>query len=326
MKRIALLLTLLVLACGSPARAAVSTTNFVALRAEIVTQLTLASNTVPVDKKLIASLKKSLAVIDKPGVTNLVNDTKVLTLLTPLTKTSLSNTFNPLLNNSLQDFLNVFFAAAANSSNNLAGTFPSGLHTAAGNKLGTFYAQLLNADNLADLIAAAKQLAAAAKTLGVVNALVVKAESVPAPPSFADVHVSGAISQGFNTKGKLSGVSGTHYPTTSNFLIIAAAYVPPVGQRLLTLGLYDIPEGNSTQTVGGGGVDAIYFFTAGLPPHNSNGSYTAKLSDHKGSGTITINRNSTTKTLTATFNFNAPDDDDTNHVAIVTGDLVFHYN
>lgn len=327
MKRIALLLTLLVLACGSQARAAVSTTNFVALRAALVTELNTATSNVPVDKKLVATLKKSLAVLDKPGVTNLVNDTKVLTLLTPLTKTSLSNTFNPLLNSSLQDYLNVFFAAAANSSNNLAGTFPSGLHTAAGNKLGTLYAQLLNANNLVDLVAAAKQLAAAAKTFGVVNALVVKAQNVPAPPSFANVHVSGAISQSLNTKSKLGTAGGTFYPSGSSFIIIASVgTISPPGQRLLTLGLYNVPEGNSTLTVASGGVDAIYFYSAGIPPHNSSGTYTARISDNKGSGSITLNRNSATKTLTATFNLNAIDDDNPSATATLTGDLVIHYN
>ena len=317
MKRIALLLTLHVLACGSQARAAELTTNFVAVRAEIAAQLTVASNTVPVNKKLIASLKKSLAVLDKPGVTNLVNDTKVLTLLTPLTKTSLSNTFNPLLNNSLNDYLALFFSAAANSSNNLAGTFPSGVHTAAGNKLIALYDQLLNADNLSDLIAASKQLAAAAKTLGVVNALVDKAENAPAPRAQYTATVTGALFGTFNFTPKPAAGFAALHSTVANNLIMnglnASTSGSGLGTKLSVRELYiaipNLTDGTTTYEVGTGqnssGKVFVLYHSSRSGPGGIDGAdaYTAV------SGSLTVTVNKAAHTAFGTFSFAAPGQD-----------------
>ena len=317
MKRIALILTLLVLAFGSTARAAVSTTNFVALRAEIVSQLTTASNAVPVNKKLIASLKKSLAVIDKPGVASLVNDTKVLTLLTPLSKSVLSNQFNPLLSHSLNDYLALFYASAASGSNALGATFPSGVHTSAEKKLVVLYNQLVNADNLADLIAAAKQLAAAAKTYGVVNALVVKAQAVPPPPSSMSAKITGAVSHTITDKPRFSNVSGSH-PQPGNFTVnLVMGTISPIGQRILTLAFYNLVEGNNTRTCQNDDFQGFYGY---LQAPATAGNFTAD--DSHGSGTLNVNLNSAAGTVSGTFTFTGVDGI---HSANVTGQFVYHY-
>ena len=66
MKKLFLTLTLIAAAFVPQARADLALPFFGGLRAEVLSQLNLATNGVPApDKKLVASLKKALTTIDK---------------------------------------------------------------------------------------------------------------------------------------------------------------------------------------------------------------------------------------------------------------------
>ena len=309
MKRIALLLTLLVLAFGSTARANAIPTGFGTIRAEIVNQLTIASNNIAgntnvlANKQLLAPLKKALALIDKPSTPSVINDTKILSLLAPLGKTSLSNTFSPLLNTSLNSYLALLYSSAGTSSNHLAGTYPSGTHTAAGNKLVALYNQLLNADNLSDLIAAAKQLAAAAKTLGVVDALVVKAGNAPAPKATITGNVTGAVHySGLQTLAAVIQETGG-----GNFIINGLTRPSIHGAIGITFVVLGVPNGTTTVQVDEGILNVL---TIPSPRVFSQGAV---------KGTATVTYNSATKAVFGTYTFNAVDDNNAGAHVTVTG-------
>ena len=307
MKRIALLLTLTALAFGSTVRANAIPSGFGTIRAEIVNQLTIASNNIAgntnvvANKKLLAPLKKALALIDKPSTPSVINDTKILSLLAPLGKTSLSNTFSPLLNTSLNSYLSALYAAAGSSSNDLAGTFPSGIHTSADKKLIALYTQLLNADNLSDLIAAAKQLAAAAKTLGVVDALVVKAENVPPPKATITGNVTGAVNySGLKTLGAAITEASPH-----NFNVYGVKGSLS-SSFIFGFTLYGVYNGTSTIVI----TEANFVGGSFFNPR----SFSEMVH-----GTATVTYNSTAKTMFGTYSFTAVDDDNAAAMITVSG-------
>jgi hypothetical protein len=86
---------------------------FSALRGEIVSQLTLASNTPPVNKKLVAALNTNLKLIDRAKPTLVHGSTALGTLAKNLGKTALSNTFLPILSDARTAYADAMDAEAA---------------------------------------------------------------------------------------------------------------------------------------------------------------------------------------------------------------------
>ena len=104
------------------------------VRTELVTQLGIATNAAPQDKKLVSALKKPLSMIDKPGTANLAGDLKLLSSLAPaLKKLTVGTAFDASLNQTVDSYLVAMISAANTSSNKLTSAPTSGLKTAASN-------------------------------------------------------------------------------------------------------------------------------------------------------------------------------------------------
>src|SRR5215475_11967882 len=79
---------------------------FAPVRSEITNQMTIISNTVPLNKKLLGVLKGALTQIDKPGPANLANDIKLLNVVVPaIAKTTVSNVFHSPLDGAVNNYL-----------------------------------------------------------------------------------------------------------------------------------------------------------------------------------------------------------------------------
>src|SRR5687768_16525851 len=108
MKRIVIAFVVLTAAMAQHTRASAFLPFLDPIRTEIVNQQVIVSNAPTLDKPLATSLRKALLQIDRPTPTNLVNDTKALSsIAATLNKTSLSNTFDPLIRTALANYAGV---------------------------------------------------------------------------------------------------------------------------------------------------------------------------------------------------------------------------
>jgi hypothetical protein len=152
---------------------------FSALRVEIFSQATTASNTVPLDRRLIAALNTNLKLIDRTKPT-LVNGSAALgTLAKNLGRTSLSNTFLPLLSEARTAYADRMDAATLAFESRLTETLPGKLRAAAENALSQLRTTIGDARTNASLTLALKSLSKAAKAVGAVEKAVARAESAP---------------------------------------------------------------------------------------------------------------------------------------------------
>src|SRR5678810_1222360 len=87
---------------------------FSSIRAEIVSQIAIATNNVPVDKKLVSGLGSNLKLIDRTKPTFITGSAALGTLAKGLGRTSLSNTFHPLLMETRAVYLNAMETEAGN--------------------------------------------------------------------------------------------------------------------------------------------------------------------------------------------------------------------
>lgn len=312
MKRFLTLIALSAAAFLQPAHAATLQPYLDPVRSEITNQLTIASNTVPVDKKLITSLKSALSKLNKPGTASLVGDTKLLSTLAPaFNKTSLSNNFYLLFNGAADNYLALLLANAGSSSNALGATYPSGSRTAAQKKLDALFVSLVNAGNALDLKTITKLLSSASTALVITDKLIDKAESVPPPPSSCTARVTGAVTHSFkDTQVGVSSYGGGNF-----FVICQQVITRPFGQRIITLGFSGLVEGNNTLSFAGPGADADYVYSQ-LPL--SGESFRAQT------GTVQVNYNSAAKILSGTFTFTGEGQENPAS-ATVTGSFVFRY-
>jgi hypothetical protein len=142
------------------ARAVSSFPFFGDLRVEVTNQLTITSNAPTQDRKLTTALRKALTLIDKANPTNVVSDTKTLTMLTTtLNKSSLSNVFDAELQAIVDAYASTLLGAELSLSNRLTATFPSGPNTAAQRNLDQVLAALNSGEREREPAVAAKAIA-----------------------------------------------------------------------------------------------------------------------------------------------------------------------
>ncbi|HET9802745.1 MAG TPA: hypothetical protein VFP96_05890, partial [Candidatus Acidoferrum sp.] len=174
-----------------------------------------------------------------------------------LSKSSLSNTFGPLLDSVANGFVDSLRIAGNDASNRLATTFPSGPHTAAEKKLAQLFGQIASADGSANMVAATKLISQAAKTSLVVEKLVAKAEDVPPPPS----HLQAKII----ANGKASSYNALQVavvPGAPGYFVINSGS----GSGNIAIGLNNLSSGANDLDIAGGnlGIEVSRFLP--LPP------------------------------------------------------------
>ena len=278
-----------------PAHAATLQPYLDPVRSEITNQLTIASNTVPVDKKLITSLKSALSKLNKPGTASLVGDTKLLSTLAPaFNKTSLSNSFYLLFNGAADNYLALLLANAGSSSTALGATYPSSSRTAAQKKLEALFASLVNAGNALDLKTITRLLSSASTALVITDKLIDKAEGVAAPASSTratmTVTVSGSRPSTSSFKSLLVGAQST---TPGTFLIIAnggASGAISLVFSGLHSGVNDVSLTGGLGGVANGAVAVRYFPSPAAAADASSGS-------------AQVTWNPATRTIYGTFSF-----------------------
>ena len=234
------------------------------IRAEIVNQQVLLSNTVPLNRPLATALRKAVAKIDTTNPTNRVTGASAFSsVASTLSKSSLSNAFGPLLDTALASFLGSIDGDADGASNRLAATFPSGPHTAAQKKLNLLFTQIASADANANIIAAARVMSQAARTFVVANSLVTKAENAPPPPS----SVTGTIVANGRTTQYRSRAAPV-IPGAPGFFVINSAN----GPSGIVLGLNQLSPGVNNLNVGNAGTSFSAIATRFLPRPPATGS------------------------------------------------------
>jgi len=274
------------------------------IRTEIVNQQVIVSNTTPLNKPLATALRKALLQIDRPTPTNLVNDTKALSSIAgTLNKTSLSNTFDPLIRTALGNYVGVLGADLHSISNALVTTFPSGPHTAANNLIAAAFDSVEAVIANGNTTLATKALAAVTKKLPAIQNLLTKAINAPAPSARFTATVTGDILGTFNFtpihnviivtyQGGSLRVAGT------NFKIAGAT------SRTLVVTVPNIIDGTTTYNFATQNGPGLAHVEWGV------GSGATGQSDlYRGtSGTLTVTVNTAARTAVASFNFIAPGD------------------
>lgn len=176
MKPFLISLSVLLLCLGNLCRAD-AVPFFSSLREEVVSQLTVASNAVPLDKKLLASLRSNLKSIDKTKPTLIAGSGALGTLAKSLGKTSLSNAFLAIVMDIRTTYLDVIDSEKDLLEERLADTMPGSTQNKAQAAIDKLALALEAAETNEVLVLSLKSLNKAAKELDKATKAVVKAET-----------------------------------------------------------------------------------------------------------------------------------------------------
>lgn len=230
---------------------------FSALRAEIVNQQTIASNTAPLDKKLVAALNTNLKLIDRTKPTLVHGSTALGVLAKNLGRTSLSNVFLPLLTDARNAYADALDAEADALESRLADTIPGKARAAAEAALARLRTGIDDARTNANFTLALKSLTKAAKAVAAAQKAVTKAESAPPGAGF----LSATITE--------SNQGVTPFQPTPRDLSSAADYDPFSGDLHIIV--------SDRKNLGGGQLQGrLLTFIANLP---GSGTYTLGLTN-----------------------------------------------
>jgi hypothetical protein len=157
---------------------------FSSLREEIASQLTIASNTVPLDKKLLASLRSNLKIVDKTKPTLIAGSGALGTLAKGLGKTSLSNAFLPILTGIRTVYIDTMETQMDGLADRLADTIPGKAQTSAQTALDKAATAIDAVGTNSNFALSLKALSTAAKALAAAEKSVAKAETAKPGPNF----------------------------------------------------------------------------------------------------------------------------------------------
>ena len=194
---------------------------FSSLRGEVASQLTLVSNTVPLDKKLAISLRSNLKLIDTTKTNFIAGSTVLGTLARSLGKTTLSNTFLPILIDTRRVYLDAMGTEMSALDDRLAATIPGTARTTAQKMLGKLSAALQGAGTNLNFPLSLRSLSQAATALSSAQKLVAKAETAKPGPSFLTATIIES-NQGTNLfkpskKTFLEGIHAFYEPFSGDF-------------------------------------------------------------------------------------------------------------
>lgn len=319
MKKLKYILTALTLICaaaGHQLRAETLPLYFGDLRSEVTNQLTIASNTVVVDKKLISKLKATLKTIDKNKTNTLAASTKTLALVAKsLNQTTLSNIFDSNIQLVVDLYVSNYFSAQSDLASRLVSTFPGKSHDAADKAMAKLLAAIDAADTNLNSTIASKALSSSSKALVVATKSVTKAEAAPQPPATyqATIAINGASTTTFRPTLAVAVQGGP-----GDFFINAVGHSGSgLSTKALSLSfaITDLVDGaNPTATITAGG--ANQYTVAGLGSGNTTFISTG--------GTTQVNWNSAAKLLSGSFSFNSSEQDGS-RTAVISGTFVITY-
>lgn len=276
------------------------------LRSEITNQLTVASNTLPLDKKLIAKLKASLKIADKPTTnTFAANTKKVATLIPSLNKASISNIFDAEIQLILDLYLADYIAAHSNQVAILATAYPGSKQIAAQNALNKLQASIdgMNTNLLSN--PAVKHLTGASKNLVRATKAVANAKKAKAPAAYVNATLTpnGAAKQTLSSKPPFAAFQLAN-PGTGAFIINANQLK---GRTLHNLSCNFTVPSAGTHTVNASGV---YTAIGQLPYNSTSGQATVTWNPANknvfGTMTFNVSNGTRTGTLSSTFNLYYP--------------------
>jgi hypothetical protein len=289
-------------------RAAAALPYFETVRAQVLSQLDLATNGVAEpDKKLVSALQKALTAIDKTKPDYASGAKSLGKLAKALNRTSVSNVFAPVFESTVADYVGALMGEEDALAARLAATFPSKSRTSAELALVRLLAALDSANATDDIILAAKALGTAAKEFGAATKFTVQAEDVPPPPASITANVTGATTVSINTQG-----AGVTAGAPGNFALLGAqAIINPPGQRGISFSLSGVTEGTHAATLSNGTITIQSGFSAS--------AYTG------GTGTANVTLNSAARSLFGTFTFTANGSGGTVGTVTVTGSFTGTY-
>ena len=150
---------------------------FTSLREELASQLTIASNAVPLDKKLLASLRSNLKIVDKTKPTLSAGSGALGTLASGLSRTSLSNLFLPLVIDTRGTYIETLQSELSVLEERAGATIPGKSQSAAWVALDKLSVAIEATITNANLTLSLKSLSKAATALLTAEKAVVKAET-----------------------------------------------------------------------------------------------------------------------------------------------------
>lgn len=286
------------------------------LRIEVTNQLTIASNAVAADKKLIAKLKSTLKTIDKNSSITLAPGTKTLALVAKaLNKTSLSNVFDAQLQFIVDIYTDNYAGLETGLETQLNTAFPGKKRDAAQKALNKLIAAIDSASSNLNTDLASKALSLASKNLVVAQKAVTSAKNAPLPPSSfqATVAISGSSTTTF--KPRLATVTPAVIGSGNFFVNAAGTSGSGINTKAISLSfaLTDLVQGANTATITAGG--ANQYTTGGL---NGNVSFNST------GGVSHVFWDAATKTLAGDFSFNGSEQDGA-RTATFSGTFSVHY-
>ncbi len=264
------------------------------IRTEITNQLTVVSNNPPVDLKKVAVLKAGLKSIDRVTTTNLTIDLATLNILmNGVGRSSLSNTFLPLIDTAAENYFNLIADSYATLTNRLSNALPSAVHTAADKSLASLLATLQKASTN-DLRTAIKLISQAGAKLKSSTTLVTRAEAVLPGPNSITAKINGVAYavRGLLGPGHPTGVMAD-YNSSTHILTITSAKIGTTGGKMFTVQVGSMAEGTTVHSFGGSTVASYSVFGIG-----ANGT------SNSSSGTLTVTLNSAKKVASGSFSFN----------------------
>jgi len=157
---------------------------FSTLREEIVNQLTIASNNLALNKKLISTLASNLKTLDKTKPTLVTGSDALGTLAKALAKTSLSNTFLPIVTGIRTVYLDTMEDKMEELDERLSHTMPGKKQTAAKTTLDKATIAIDAVGTNSNFTLSLKALSKAAKAVATAEKDVVKAETAKPDANF----------------------------------------------------------------------------------------------------------------------------------------------
>ncbi len=317
MKKFLLLTLLSLLLSFASAHAVAALPGFESLRAETLTQLTIASNNVAneidvkANQSLIKTLQGALKLIDKTKPDYGSGARALGSLTKTYNRTTVSNAFHPVLEGTFNSYIASLRSDANQLQSRLNSTFPGKARTSAETSMTRLVAAIDAAETTADLAAAIKLLATAGKSLGAAQKAVVKAENAPLPPAQYRATITGALFGTFNFTPNPKEAIAAVYNAPVNQLIINGVSGTTSGSglntkattRQLAITIPNLTDGTTTYEVGNGGGKAFVLYTivrGGINGSDGADGYQAT------SGTLTVTVNKAARTAVGTFSFNAP--------------------
>ena len=309
---------------------------FSALRGEIVNQLTIASNTVALNKKLISTLTSNLKTLDKTKPTLIAGSATLGTLAKNLGKTSLSNTFLPILTDTRTVYIDVMETGMSALNDRLADTIPGKARTTAQTDLGKTAIAIDAVGTNSNFALSLKALSKAATALAKAEKSVAKAETAKPGANFLTATITES-NQGVTLLNSTKTFLDAYYDPIFGEIDIEAADLKKLGGgpvQLRGLSLAAIVPGEGTHTLNLTNESNAYYqrivapsireFEEEEPDFDFEELYFTvdPFNERLGTGTLTITLDLDANIVWGTFTFTATGKENSNLAVSMTGSFL----